>query len=260
MTDYSLIDRPFLLKSLFFPRQEHIDPPPPAYDRFIPVEDNVSIGCRFYPKEEDYPWILYFHGNGEVVSDYDEIAPLYNQHNMNLVVADYRGYGASGGEPAFANLIKDAHRVYEDVRGELKEKEGFSGLWIMGRSLGSISALELAYHYGNEIEGLIIESGFISAVRLIKHFNLLSPGIDLDKLDRQCLDMVKEIEVPALIIHGQQDRIVPLEEGKDLYKNLGSSLKEMEIIPYADHNNIMFLGLDQYFMVINKFMAKISRR
>jgi len=260
MTDYSIIDRPFLLKSLFFPRQEHRDSPPHGYDRFVPVEDGISIGCRFYPKEKGFPWILYFHGNGEVVSDYDEIAPLYNQHNMNLVVVDYRGYGASGGEPAFAHLIKDAHRIYEEVKGELEKEEGFSGLWIMGRSLGSISALELAYHYGAETKGLIIESGFISAVRLIRHFNLPSPGIDLDRLDSQCVEMVKNIDVPALIIHGQHDRIVPLEEGKALYENLGSSLKEMEVIPYADHNNIMFLGLDQYFRVIGKFMAKTSRR
>lgn len=258
--DYSVIDKPFLLKSLFFPRKEHRDPIPPAYDYFVRVEEDVSLGCRFYPKEEKGPWILYFHGNGEVVSDYDDIAPLYNQRGMNLVVADYRGYGASGGRPTFADLVQDAPKIYEGVREELEKGEAFEGLWIMGRSLGSISALELAYSYGDQIKGLIIESGFISGVRLVRHFNLMPARAELEDLDKEWVERVRQIDVPALVIHGQQDRIVPLEQGKELYENLGSSLKEMEIISYADHNNIMFIGLDQYFRVIEKFIGKIRGR
>jgi pimeloyl-ACP methyl ester carboxylesterase len=122
-----------------------------------------------------FPWILFFHGNGEVVSDYDDIAPFYGRLGLNLTVADYRGYGASSGEPTFTNLVEDAHLIFSAVRKELSSKGFSENLWIMGRSLGSISALELGYHYGDQIQGLVIESGFASVTGLIRHLGL-PPG------------------------------------------------------------------------------------
>ncbi|MEW5899367.1 MAG: hypothetical protein AB1652_09405 [Bacillota bacterium] len=65
-----------------------------------------------------------------MVSDYDDLAPYYQQKELNLVVVDYRGYGASGGTPTFAKLIKDAHCLLKTVREELTKK-GFPwpGQW-----------------------------------------------------------------------------------------------------------------------------------
>jgi pimeloyl-ACP methyl ester carboxylesterase len=100
------------------------------------------------------PW------DGEVVSDYDDVSPFYHQKKLNLVVADYRGYGASNGIPTLTDLIHDSHLIFKEVKEELSRRNLRSDLWVMGRSLGSISALELAYHYQEEMKGLIVESGF----------------------------------------------------------------------------------------------------
>ena len=160
MTDYSSSDQPFLLQFIFYPRKDFTPCPANAFDLSVLVGDGVSIFCRFYVGHPEWPWILFFHGNGEVVSDYDEISPLYHQKEINLVVADYRGYGASTGAPTLTDLVQDAHVIFKEVKGELSRKNLRKELWVMGRSLGSISALELAYHYQEEIKGLIIESGF----------------------------------------------------------------------------------------------------
>ncbi len=254
MTDYSIIDNPLLLRYLFYPRKDFNECTGNAFDLMVPVEEKVSISCRLYITDKTYPCILYFHGNGEVVSDYDDIAPFYSEKGLNLVVADYRGYGASGGYPGFENLIKDAHSIFKAVRDELSERGCKQGLWIMGRSMGSISALELAYHYPDVFKGLIIESGFISAVRLIRHFQLPSLDINLDKLDQECVDLVGGINIPVLIIHGQHDTLVPLPEAKSLFENIGTEQRELFIIPYADHNNIMFLEPEEYFGAIKRFI------
>jgi len=254
MADYSQIDRSSLLSFLFYPRRDFTPCPEGAFDFFVPVEEGVSVSCRFYVGHKSWPWILFFHGNGEVASDYDEIAPFYQQENLNLVVADYRGYGASGGSPNFTNLIKDAHRVFQDVGKELSRSGFGEGLWVMGRSMGSLSALELAYHYPHQIRGLIIESGFASVSRLIGHLNLPSRGIDLEGMEQERLAMIRKVSSPALLLHGELDMLIPLQEAQDLYQLLGSAQKKLVIIPRADHNTIMFTSPEKYFGAIQEFI------
>lgn len=256
MPDYSQIDASPLLGFLFFPRKYFTPCPQGAFDLIVPVDEGITISCRFYAGEKKGPWILYFHGNGEVVSDFDEIAPFYHQKGINLVVADYRGYGSSGGSPTFTNLVGDAHRIFMAVEEELAEKDFLPILWMMGRSLGSISALEIAYHYPDKIKGLVIESGFASVARLIKHLGLPADGIDLESLDQERIRLIRGISIPALVLHGEFDMLVPLQEAKDLFAYLGTKEKKLLIIPEADHNNIMFIGLEQYFEAIQKFIEE----
>ena len=254
MADYSQIDRSALLSFLFYPRRDFTPCPEGAFDLLIPVEGEISISCRFYARNKRWPWLLYFHGNGEVVSDYDEIAPFYHQREINLVVADYRGYGASGGSPNFTSLFQDAHSILKGAQEELIRRGLEKDLWVMGRSMGSLSAVELAYHYPDRMKGMVIESGFASVTRLIRHLNLPSRGIDLDPIEKERLAMIRKISTPSLIIHGELDMLVPLQEAKDLYQFLGSARKKLVVIPNADHNTIMFSGLKQYFAEIQEFI------
>ena len=254
MPDYSLIDVPSLLRYLFYPRKDFTASPKNAFDLKIQVDQDVFVCCRFYAGDKNWPWILYFHGNGEVVSDYNEIAPLYYQYGLNLVVTDYRGYGASGGTPTFPDLIKDAHSIFKAIKEELISKGLQQNFLVMGRSLGSIPALELAYHYQDKIRGMIIESGFACVTRLISRSKRASQGTKLIQLEQECLEMVNKIYVPSLIIHGQQDSLVPLVEGELLYNQLGTSQKQLVVIPDADHNNIMFVGFNLYFDTIQRFI------
>ncbi len=257
MSSYSVLDTPLLLRYLFYPDPDFTPGPPNSFDLMVPVDKDedgeIAVSCRFYPGNETWPWILYFHGNGEVVSDYDDISPLYHREKLNLVVSDYRGYGASNGKPTFAGLIADAHRVLKSIQAELSNRGFPDKLFIMGRSMGSIPALELARSYPTELKGLIIESGFVCATRLITHLKLPAPGLDLETVEQECIEKARGITLPSLIIHGQYDNLVPLQEAKDLKTYLGSRHKELLVIPDADHNNIMFMGGEKYFQAVHNF-------
>ncbi len=194
-----------------------------------------------------------------MASDYDEISPFYHQSKINLVVADYRGYGASGGTPTLTDLVQDAHVIFKEVRGELLRRNLRKDLWVMGRSLGSISGLELAYHYQKEIQGLIIESGFPSIVRIMVHLGIPAQVMGLEKLDQECLERIKKIFIPTLIIHGEQDSLVPLENAREIYRHLGAVEKELLVIPSATHNDIMLVGFKDYFKAIRKFVERSDR-
>jgi hypothetical protein len=142
------------------------------------------------------------------------------------------------------------------VREELSRKNLRSDLWVMGRSLGSISALELAHQHQEVIKGLIIESGFPSVVRIITHLGMPAHGIDLEKIDQGCLERIKQIFLPTLIIHGEQDMLVPIENAKDLYDHLGTREKELLVIPSATHNDIMLVGFKDYFKALQRFIER----
>ncbi len=120
-----------------------------------------------------------------------------------------------------------------------------------------MSALELAANYGDEIMGIVIESGFISVVRLFGHLGVPVPShIDLKKIDDEAVSMVIGIKVPVLVIHGEYDALVPYSEGEELYERIGSSKKSLLMVPAADHNDIMFVGLEEYFSAIEGFIKE----
>ena len=158
--DYSLLDDPQLLQFTFYPRGDWTPTPASATDHLVPVEEGISIFGRFYPVDRSAPSILYFHGNGEVVCDHDWVAPLYNRIAINLFVADYRGYGRSGGQPTFSNTAADAHTVFEYFLDTLKSG-GYTGpTFVMGRSMGSLSAVELVSNYPEKMKGSFAASAF----------------------------------------------------------------------------------------------------
>ncbi len=125
----------------------------------------------------------------------------------------------------------------------------------MGRSLGSIPAIEVVYHYQNDVQGLIIESGSANNFR---HFFsssfLFNHPIWSD--DSKFLNKVKlrAVTKPTLIIHAEYDTIVPLEEGRELYTNSATKDKRLVIIPDADHNDLMIVGKERYFKAIEQFV------
>ncbi len=193
------------------------------------------------------------------MSDYDEISPFYNEKKINLVVADYRGYGASGGTPTLTDLVQDAHVIFHEVRKELSTRNLRKDLWVMGRSLGSISGLELAYAYQREMKGLIIESGFPSVVRIMFHLGVSVQVPGLQEIDQKCLERIQKIFLPTLIIHGERDSLVPVENAREIYRNLGTREKELLVIPSATHNDIMEIGFKDYFKAIRQFVERSDR-
>jgi len=260
MPDYREIDNSPALSYIFYPRNSHSKPPRDAFDKAVTVDEDISITCRFYEGDDEWPWIVFFHGNGEVVSDYDTIAPLYAKHKLNLVVADYRGYGSSGGNPTLTDLVHDAPILFKAIKEELSQRGKGEDVWLMGRSLGSISALELAYNHCDQIKGLIIESGFPSITRLILHLGIPAGAIDLEPIYEACISMVRKITTPTLIIHGEFDMLVPLREAENLYNEIGAKDKELVIISGADHNDIMFTGLNHYFSAIQRFIERTNTK
>lgn len=251
--DYSVLDQELVLRLIFYPRRDWSQPPPGAKDYLVPVEGKISISCRFYPAAKDSPCILFFHGNGEVACDYDWIAPAYNQLGISLFVADYRGYGRSNSLPNFSSMARDARPVFDFFRQTLHLQEHTGPLYIMGRSLGTTSAIEIAHHYAGYLTGLIVESGCGNMPRLLSYHGFPMDRDNTKRLEEALVAQIASIKLPALIIHGEVDELIPPSEATSLYNGLGSKAKRLVVIPGVGHNDIMLAG-DQYFAAIKQFV------
>ena len=124
---------------------------------------------------------------------------------------------------------------------------------VMGRSLGSASALEISYYYGGQIECLIIESGFAALINLLFHLGFPAESLGIEDLEFPNLAKIRTITLPILIIHGEYDQIIPASEGEALFQNTAAKDKKLVIIPGANHNDIMWIGKERYFRAIREF-------
>lgn len=255
--DYAVLDHPEIVGLLFHPRPEWSGAPSleGSEKLTIPVDKGIYIGATLHFAAKSAPIILYFHGNGEIVSDYDELGPLYTRMGINFFPVDYRGYGRSNGTPSVSAMLQDSHKIFIWVQKWLRE-EGYTGpIIIMGRSLGSASVLELISHYENEVDGLIIESGFANIIPLLRLV-----GIDIERLgisdkdDLQHIEKVRDVKKPVLIIHAEYDHIIPFSDGQALYRACNSPEKRFLKIPGANHNTIFAVGMDEYLREVRRLV------
>ncbi|MCP4351595.1 MAG: alpha/beta hydrolase [Desulfobacterales bacterium] len=259
-TDYSALDQPQITMFLFHPRSEQGMSAlgDNVQDVLIPVEQDAAIGARFHMTDKSAPNILFFHGNGEIVADYDELGQLYNQMDINFLAADYRGYGRSTGNPSVTAMMNDCHVIFEFVRKWLEENTYTGPLVVMGRSLGSASVLELVFHYKDMINGLIVESGFAYTSPLLQLLgvNVHTIGFNEEQGCRN-LDKIRSFDKPVLVIHAERDHIIPFSDGQALYDTCKSSDKTLLKIPGANHNDIFYRGIEEYLTAVKTLLNKL---
>lgn len=259
--DYSLFDRPEILMALFHPRPEwSFNLPQKGMETLmIPVDRDVDIQAQIYLAATEAPNILLFHGNGEIAADYQEIAPFYTDRAINLIVVDYRGYGRSTGIPSVSSMMKDSHTIFAYFQKWLMEKNLTGKVIVMGRSLGSAPALEIAHCHEQDLDGLIIESGFAFASPLLRLM-----GVDMEELGLKeeqgfrNLEKIMGFPKPTLVIHSQYDHIIAFQEGELLFNASTAQKKRFLRIAGANHNNIFFAGMTDYMESIEWLIAHLE--
>jgi len=256
-SELARLDRPEILAFLFHPRPESGGGGSGFEALTIPVDGNIELGGRWYDAGVDSPVLLFFHGNGEIVEDYHDLARVYVEMGITFVPVDYRGYGRSTGSPTVAGMLDDAHVVLNFVTAKM-QSQGHSGpLVVMGRSLGSASVLELVSSHPDRVAGLVIESGFAHSRPLLR---LL--GVDTEALGLRddVLGQTKKIAAysgPTLIIHGSEDHIIPFSDGSDLLEASSSPRKTLLRVDGAHHNNLLAVDAPSYFGAMKELMESL---
>jgi alpha-beta hydrolase superfamily lysophospholipase len=243
------LDRPDILRAIFHPRPEYALHPGQtgAHSLSIEVQPGISVGARLFVADRTAPAILYWHGNGEIAADYDGLAPLYTSAGITLLVVDYRGYGTSDGTPTCSNLLSDAMAAFQALEGLWNQHDlSPSDLYLMGRSLGSAAAIEVASRFSDGAEGLIVESGFADTFALLSRLGIRQQGLTESRDGFNNAAKMESVTIPTLIIHGQRDVLIPAQDGQELFRRSAADDKRLLLIPGAGHNDLMMVGRDLY--------------
>ena len=189
---------------------------------------------RFLEADADSPYtLIWCHGNAGTIGDRIGEFKKFVEAGFNVLLFDYRGYGESTGSPSADGIKEDALAVYQFL---LKQGLEWHTLVPYGRSLGSGPAAYLANKM--DVGGLILAQPITSTLEIGKHaYPFLPVGLILQEI----LDNETELagyDGPLLIVHGDQDDVVPFEMGEKLYNSARSRQKSFVSIKGAGHNNL----------------------
>ncbi|XP_077469951.1 lysophosphatidylserine lipase ABHD12 isoform X2 [Stigmatopora argus] len=177
-----------------------------------------------------HPAILYLHGNtGTRGGDHRvQLYKVLSSFGYHVVTFDYRGWGDSPGSPSEGGMTSDALSVYE----WLKKRRGRGPLYVWGHSLGTGVATNLVRRLcdaGSPPDALILESPFTNIREEARSHPLATPYRHLPGFDWFFLDAitandirfandenVNHISCPTLILHAEDDPVVPFRLGEQV--------------------------------------------
>ncbi|MEH1925233.1 alpha/beta hydrolase [Nostoc sp.] len=209
--------------------------------------ENTKISATYLLNNQAKYTILYSHGNSEDLGEIKQILEKLHAWGFSVFAYDYRGYGTSEGRPTESNAYEDINSAYNYLTQNLKTPP--ERIIVLGRSVGGGSALNLAMR--KPIAGLIIESSFTSAFRVIVPFRILP----FDKFPN--LDNIKKVKCPILVIHGKADDIIPFTHGERLF-DAAISPKLYLWVEKANHNDLFWVAEEKYRQTLQEFTRLVN--
>jgi pimeloyl-ACP methyl ester carboxylesterase len=173
--------------------------------------------------------ILYFGGNAEDVgSNIDAFGIAFPDTDVYLV--NYRGYGGSTGEPSESGFLRDAERLFDEIRSRHPR------VAVIGRSLGSGVAVHLASV--RDVSKLALVSPYDSITRVAQR---QFPLVPVSWLLRDTFDSVgkaAKVRAPVLVLLAERDQVIPRAHSERLATAFAPGRVEMRAIAGTDHDSI----------------------
>lgn len=236
----------------FFTDSIIFQPPSPGYRDGTSVlkltsADGARISAIHFPNANARFTLLFSHGNAEDIGYDIPFLEAMRDEGFAVFAYDYQGYGTSEGKPSEEHLYEDSEAAYNYLINDLHVPSGRIIVW--GRSLGAAAAVDLAAR--QPVAGLIMESAFTSAFRVLTRFPLLP----FDKFPN--LAKIRNVRCPVLVVHGRRDGIISFYHGPKLFA-AANEPKLSYWVDNAGHNNLALVAGSQYFQELRKLVDLVD--
>jgi uncharacterized protein len=223
---------------IYFPDNEVPPPVAAGLPQADPVSFETADGLRLdgwfvpaRPPATGYT-IIVFNGNGGNRAYRAPLAAQLAARGIATLVFDYRGYGGNPGLPSEHGLARDARAAVAFLKA--RPDVDRSRLVYFGESLGAAVAVGLAAE--DPPAAMILRSPFTSLVAMGRHHYPALPVQWLLRDRYPSLDRIGRIHTALLVIAGDADRIVPMDDSVALYE-AANDPKRLVILEGADHND-----------------------
>lgn len=236
---------------LYFPDATRVAPGqaglPQAEEVTLTSGDGERLIAWYAPPSGDKPLVLYFQGNAEGLPARAERFTWLTTDGTGLLALCYRGYGGSTGKPTEDGLIRDAVAAYDFARARYPARR----IVLFGESLGTAVAVALAA--GHEIGALILDAPFTSAAEVGAAAYPFAPVRWFMKDKFHSDERIGRVSAPLLVMHGEQDGIVPIRFGEALFA-LAPEPKRLVRFPQGGHVDLDDQGAAK---VVKEFLAEL---
>ncbi len=209
--------------------------------------------------EEASTTVVFLHGNMETLGNIrEELEALASRGHVNVLGVEYTGYGLADGSPSEANTYADLEAGLEYLWKTTGQATPDTTI-LMGRSLGSGPAIEVAVRYP-DIQGLVLLCPFLSVTQVATGRSL--PG-DFYRNDTKAPHVV----CPVLVFHGTADTVVPIHHGHQLVaafkgrpEDPRSTVRFIRVKKGTHLGLATTLGIKVYFRMLRSFFLMSSPR
>ena len=237
---------------MYFPDITRIAPAdagcPQAAEIMLQAADGTNVIAWHVPPKEGRPVVVYFHGNGGSLHyRVARFLPLVAD-GTGLVALSYRGFGGSQGSPSEAGLIDDARAAYDFARAQHPDAK----IVLWGESLGTGVAVAIAAE--QEAAAVVLEAPYTSTADIAFAAYPFIPVRLLMKDQFRSDERIGKVKAPLLVLHGAQDRIIPVSYGERLFA-LANEPKHFVQFARGEHEN-----LDQHgaLQAVRDFLTKLN--
>ncbi len=210
-----------------------ITPPPGVRIQELSLADGTRYRTAVFEVDKPRGVLVYFVGNGEDLRSGVEHAAMFGAYGLQTIVTEYPGYGESGGSPSHKSILAAAERSAREAAAWCKQKS--VPLFLGGHSLGSFGAVHVATLGLGERMVLISPPTSVAASGAARY-----PFLPIGLLLRHPFDNLgpaPSIRIPTMIIHGDQDSIVPFAMGEQL----AAAIPDARLVPAVGegHNSVL---------------------
>jgi uncharacterized protein len=208
------------------------------------TSDGITAKGWLFSGGSDRPLVVHFHGNGETIADDVVDARSLVARGVDVLLAEYRGYGDSAGQkgPTEQGLYADAEALL-DAAGVPPQK-----VLLWGTSLGTGVATEMAKR--GKGQSLVLLAPFTSIPDIGVRVTPFMP-VRLAVTDRfDSRSKAAAITMPVLIIHGTADEVVPYDMGQTLSHTFPRA--ELMTFPGGHHSDLFVDHADEIYDAIAK--------
>lgn len=216
--------------------------------------DGEQIAAWHVPAEDARGTLLMCHGNGGNIGDRIYQLEFFHDLGLNVLIFDYRGYGASAGTPSEEGTYRDALAAWNWLIEKRNVPEG--SIVVQGRSLGGAVAAWLASRV--KPAGLILDSTFTSIPDMGSRMYPYLPVRLLCRYDYNTLRSVREVGCPVLVAHSRDDEMVPFRHGQAIFE--AAPEPKFFVALSGSHNDGESFFAADYKAELDKFFALVLRR
>ena len=227
------------LSGLLYPAPNyHVPSPPPApFEEVMLEAAGERIHAYAHWGDGTGPVLLYFHGNGENLGTMlaSRLLDDFLERGISFLTLDYPGYGRSTGRPGEDRTRAAGLAGLEYIKKKYPNRPVVIGGW----SLGAAVAMQTAGAAEGRYDALALLSPWATLKETAGVHGMAWLRFLLsDRYDSRAV--AREARVPVLIVHGEEDTLIPASQGIALSKEFPNQ-NQVRLITLSGvgHNDLL---------------------